>query len=369
MKCMKNLASAALWVVAGACTYLFFLNRSLIQLRDRRFKSFLIRGGGLLALAVSGLTGWLLGWARWKELPLAVLSITAIGEARRLIHRWRHRATPPMSESGRTARRPTLITTTDLVLRRYEVTASGWNGPRLRVAHLSDFHLNSHLPIAYYVRVMRQVAAEGPDLVLFTGDFITYSKYIPLIKSVLPLAAGRYGSFGIIGNHDYWAGAAQVREAAQAAGVTMLDGAPVRVTLENGHAVLLHGFEHPWPKGEGKQAPAPAKGSSSGPRDLSLILTHTPDNIYRLRKWGCDAIFAGHYHGGQMRLPLIGPLVVPSKYGRRYDRGHFQFGNTHLFVTAGVDSAEPPVRLWCPPDVLIVDFLPQAGGAWSPYAS
>ena len=92
--------------------------------------------------------------------------------------------------------------------------------------------------------------------------------------------------------------------------------------------------------------------------ELQLVLTHTPDNIYALRDHGFDAVFAGHYHGGQIRAPGLGPFVVPSKYGRRYDRGHFVFGRTHLFVTAGVGSAEPPLRIWCPPDVLVVDFLP-----------
>jgi predicted MPP superfamily phosphohydrolase len=85
------------------------------------------------------------------------------------------------------------------------------------------------------------------------------------------------------------------------------------------------------------------------------MLTHTPDNVYRLSRLGFAAIFAGHSHAGQIRLPVIGPLVVPSRYGRRFDHGRFIVNGTHLFVTAGIGSAEPPIRLWCHPDVLIVD--------------
>ena len=65
-----------------------------------------------------------------------------------------------------------------------------------------------------------------------------------------------------------------------------------------------------------------------------------------------DAVFAGHYHGGQIRVPGIGALVMPSKYGRQYDGSHFVFDRTHLFVTAGIGSAEPPLRIWCLPDIL-----------------
>ena len=97
------------------------------------------------------------------------------------------------------------------------------------------------------------------------------------------------------------------------------------------------------------------------PDQLALMLTHTPDNVYRLSRLGFAAIFAGHYHGGQIRIPGLGSLVVPSKYGRRFDHGHFVVNNTHLFVTAGVGSAEPPLRLWCQPDVFIVDVEGQHG--------
>ncbi len=144
------------------------------------------------------------------------------------------------------------------------------------------------------------------------------------------------------------------RATARSSGVFMLDGRPVRLPLADGHAVVLSGYEHPWGDGEW-QPPQPAAN------ELRLILTHTPDNIYALQDHGFDAVFAGHYHGGQMRAPGLGALVVPSKYGRRYDRGHFVFGRTHLFVTSGVGSAEPPLRIWCPPDVLVVDFLPGGG--------
>ena len=158
----------------------------------------------------------------------------------------------------------------------------------------------------------------------------------------------------MIGNHDHWADAAAVRATARSAGVRMLEGEPVRLPVADGHSVVISGFEYPW-AGEPWQAP------ERNGQELHLVLTHTPDNIYELRNHGFDAVFAGHYHGGQIRAPGLGPFVVPSKYGRRYDRGHFVFGRTHLFVTSGVGSAEPPLRIWCPPDVLVVDFLPGGG--------
>jgi predicted MPP superfamily phosphohydrolase len=351
MNAILRFTGMILTMVSASAGYLYVLNRLLIQMRGKRLKSFMIRAGGILTLASSGLLGWRIGRSRWILLPLAGLIVTLFGEARRLVIRSLHRGSEPVAEHGPAVELARPATTTDLIMRHYEVPVEGWSGPALRVAHVSDFHLNSHLPMSYFQEAMRRVAGVQPDLVVFTGDFVTYSKYIPLMAEVLPLATGRLGSYGVIGNHDHWANVAAVRATARSSGVQMLDGEPVRLPLENGHFVVLSGFEHPW--GDGLWQPPERNG-----HELQIVLTHTPDNIYTLQDHGFDAVFAGHYHGGQIRVPGFGPLVVPSKYGRRYDRGHFVFGRTHLFVTSGVGSADPPLRIWCPPDMLVVDFLP-----------
>jgi uncharacterized protein len=351
MNILMHLVGMFLTIVSASAAYLHVLNRLLIQMRGRRLKSFMIRSGGLLTLGLSGLVGWRLGRSRWLILPAAGFALTVAGETRRLGIRWLRRGSPPVAEDGPVIDLFRLQTTTDLILRRYEVAVPGWSGPSLRVAHLSDFHLNTHPPVTYFRDAMRRVEAAQPDIVILTGDFVTDSEYIPLMTQVLPLAKGRLGTFGVIGNHDTWEDVAAVRAAARSAGVRMLGDSSVRVPVQDGHAVVLTGYEHPWSEDEWQ--PPERNG-----HELHIVLTHTPDNIHLLEEHGFDAVFAGHYHGGQIRLPGLGSLVVPSKYGRRYDQGHFVFGRTHLFVSAGVGSAEPPVRIWCRPDVLLVDFVP-----------
>jgi predicted MPP superfamily phosphohydrolase len=70
-------------------------------------------------------------------------------------------------------------------------------------------------------------------------------------------------------------------------------------------------------------------------------------------------VFAGHTHGGQFRIPFLGPLLMPSRYGRRFDQGHFVVEGTHLYVSAGVGADAPNLRLWCPPDLVVVDLVGQ----------
>jgi predicted MPP superfamily phosphohydrolase len=352
---LSSFVSVLISIGAVTCVYLFFLNRVLIQLRGARHKSWLIRVGGLVSLGIGAALGYLAAGTPWLLLPIAVLLITALGELQRWLIRWRCRGAAPVEGEnvGVSWRKPN--TTTDFALARYAVNVLSWRGPALRIAHVSDLHLNSHLPLAYYERVMRRVGDAQPDLIFLTGDFVTDPQYVNLLPGILGLARGRLGTFGVLGNHDYWADSAAVAETVGATGVTLLRDAAVRVPVGEGRHILIAGCESPW------SSPPPPPIARPAPGELALLLTHTPDNVYRLSWLGYEAIFAGHYHGGQIRIPRLGSLVVPSKYGRRFDHGHFVVNNTHLFVTAGVGSAEPPLRLWCQPDVFIVDVVGQHG--------
>ena len=87
------------------------------------------------------------------------------------------------------------------------------------------------------------------------------------------------------------------------------------------------------------------------------MLSHTPDNIYRLSKSEVDVVFSGHYHGGQIRIPYLGAIVIPSIFGRRCDHGHFVIKETNLFVTGGVGTAFPSWRIYCQPDIFVIDII------------
>ncbi len=162
MERLARFFAMLLTMVSASAGYLFVLNRLLIQMRGKRLKSFMIRSGGLLTLAVSGALGWRIGRSRWLLLPAAGFLVASAGEVRRLAERRRRRGSPPVAEHGPALdlRRP--ATTTDLVVRRYEVPVAGWSGPALRVAHVSDFHLNSHLPMSYFQEAMQRVAETRP---------------------------------------------------------------------------------------------------------------------------------------------------------------------------------------------------------------
>lgn len=346
MKLIWFTSALALWVFAGLTVFLYLLNRRLIWVRDARFKLpvilavFIILTGGPL------LAGWRTGWSDWLVLPVGLLLLVGSGEVYRLLLRWIYRGSPAvLSEHVPVSlRRP--LTTTDLGLAFYEVPVPGWSG-ELRLVHVSDFHVNERLPAAYFEQVVARTQALQGDVIVLTGDFVSHESNIPSLPALLNPLHARLGVYAVLGNHDYWAGGPAVADAVESAGITLIgDGCcPLQM---NGSRVLVCGCEEPW--GAGGLEPPHTEGV------LRLALTHTPDNIYNLSKLGFHAVFAGHNHAGQLRLPGLGPIVVPSRYGRRFDHGHFVVHGTHLFVSAGVGAANPPIRLYCPPDIFVVTF-------------
>lgn len=83
---------------------------------------------------------------------------------------------------------------------------------------------------------------------------------------------------------------------------------------------------------------------------------HEPDYTERAEPYGPFLLLSGHTHGGQVRLPIVGPVATP-KLGQRFISGRFQFGDMTLFVSNGIGMYRPPVRFNCPPEVILFTLV------------
>lgn len=215
-----------------------------------------------------------------------------------------------------------------------------WDG--LSILQISDLHFCGTLEPAYYQWVLRRAMQDGvPDVVALTGDVIDGEPYLAWIEPVLCELRWNSAAFAILGNHDWWQDAEGVRARLAQLGLTVVGN---RWTTHDvrGEALVVIGHEGPWFR--------PAPDLSSAPAGFRLLLSHTPDNITWARRHGVQLMLSGHNHGGQVRLPLIGSLFVPSKYSRRYDMGTFFRAPTLLHVNRGLGGKEP-IRLRCRPQV------------------
>jgi predicted MPP superfamily phosphohydrolase len=221
-------------------------------------------------------------------------------------------------------------------------------GP-LRILHISDLHFARCYTRAYFEAVAESAASWDVDLVLFTGDLLDDEATLKWTGPVLERLRGRLGQFAILGNHDVAHRPGRVRRALRSAGFTMLDGRWASV-VDDGRTIALGGTSAPW---------GPTLDPAGRPEaDLTIVLSHSPDQFPRLAGWETiDLVLAGHNHGGQIRLPILGPVVMPSRYGRRYDRGFFRRGRTLMEVTQGIGGRHP-LRYGCPPEFVRLVLRP-----------
>lgn len=204
------------------------------------------------------------------------------------------------------------------------------------LAHLSDIHVGPRVSDAYVRRTFARVAALRPDLVAYTGDYVTWR------DDVLPRAAaiydgmprGRLGTFATLGNHDYGPGWAHPEIAAQVA--TMLEHRGARV-LRNEVAEVaglqVMGLDDTW----ANRFDVAGAIARLAPERPALALSHNPDTVDRPAWSGFTGwILAGHTHGGQVKPPFLPPPLLPVR-NRRYVAGEVALsGGRRLYVSRGV---------------------------------
>jgi predicted MPP superfamily phosphohydrolase len=349
---VAQLAYGLICGAAGLGLFLMLLNRLMILMPDSRIKGALAAAAFALLVGGGSLAGLCFATPPWMVIPGTLLALMFLGECRRILIRRGHAGSPPVGTMPHRVNLTAPVTTRDLVTHRYEVPLAKWRGERLRIVHLTDFHVHPAFSIEYYRDVMAAAAETEPDIAVLTGDFVTRAEAIPRLAQVLrPIA--RAGTYAVLGNHDYWSVPEEVRRVVTGNGLRLLTN-ETHIATAAGKPVAVTGCDFPWGTRE-RAIPRQA------PELLHVVLSHTPDNVYRLSACAADLVFSGHCHAGQIRVPVLGSLVVPSVYGRRFDHGHFVIHGTHLFVASGIGAASPPLRIYCQPDIFVVDVVPNDG--------
>ena len=257
----------------------------------------------------------------------------------------------------------------------------------LSIAHVSDWHFKGRIDKPYFEEVVRAVNELDCDLIALTGDYFDAPQFLDWIPDTFAKLRARHGVYFIFGNHDARHGFyVPGEERLSAAGLIYLGHEPKTLEIR-GQRVYLAGNERPWlplspkleavhsppaqtspanphppnpppkhkptakTKGSAGQRPAEASPAVHASRStLRILLSHSPDQFRWAREHRFDLMLAGHTHGGQVRLPLIGAIYCPSWHGVKYARGAFYKPPTLLHVTHGIGS-EMPLRYNCPPEI------------------
>jgi uncharacterized protein len=213
-----------------------------------------------------------------------------------------------------------------------------------RIAFLTDTHVASFMRRGLYREVVEQTMRFQPDLILLGGDFVTWERHIPLMAEVLLTGLeAPDGVYAVLGNHDYWANGDGVIAAMTARGVRFVINRNLQ--LRRGDAsIWLAGIDELY---RGEPDVDAAFALVQGP---CIALSHHPDVIDLLRGRRVDLLVCGHTHGGQIRVPFFGSIVVPSRHEARYASGFHREERVLMYVSRGI-GAIPPLRILCKPEV------------------
>lgn len=224
-------------------------------------------------------------------------------------------------------------------------------GKPIRVVHISDIHSDAKARLEE--KLPSAIAAQKPDLIVYTGDSINSPEGLPVFRKCLTAISQIAPTYVVRGNWDVWYWSKE--DLFTDTGAKELKNKAERVEV-NGIPLWLAGI---FVDAEGKVS----ETLQSLPKDeFSIFVYHYPDLIEEISRAEIDLYCAGHTHGGQVAMPFYGALVTFSKFGKKYEGGTYQVDKTRLNVNSGIGMEggnTPRVRFWARPEITVIDIMPE----------
>ena len=222
----------------------------------------------------------------------------------------------------------------------------------LTIAQFSDTHLGFQYDLADLEKAVEKINTLKPDVIVFSGDLIDNAQQYGDINSITPILQklqAPLGKFAVYGNHDYGGGAMKHYQQIMAeSGFTLLTNATKKITLADGSFVGIGGLDESY---FGKPEPALLEKELQK-YPYQILLLHEPDLIAEFNTLP-NLAMAGHSHGGQIKLPLIGSLIT-TRYAEKYVEGSYQLNkDTLLYVNIGLGTTRIPMRFANVPEITL----------------
>ena len=228
----------------------------------------------------------------------------------------------------------------------------------LRIAHISDVHAGIHMTREKMEGIVARTNALQPDLIVQTGDMIDISQsFIPdYVRAFRDLSAP-LGVVTVIGNHDRYTGEdAVIRGVRDAGQVVVHNGA--HIVERNGATLAVLGIDDPrnWRADDpqDQDLDLAVRRAPGGGEAFRILLAHRPGAFDGAAPRGIPLTLAGHIHGGQFYLPVIG--WSPGRLITKYVMGHFQQGASQLYVSRGIGVVGVPLRVFVPAEIVLLEL-------------
>lgn len=219
----------------------------------------------------------------------------------------------------------------------------------ITIVQITDLHCGKFMDPQFYKNTVDEVMKIDPDIIVLTGDYVEADvKYFDLCRDQLKRLDPPLGTYAVMGNHDYLAGQEELTRSLEELGIDVLFNENVEIKVD-GESLWILGVDDLWfgtPDIEQALIGIPEE-------DVKILLCHEPDYADIAKKYPVDIQLSGHSHGGQVRLPFRGALILP-KDAEKYDLGLYQLDDLQLYVNPGIGMLnDPAVRFGCPPEISV----------------
>jgi uncharacterized protein len=221
-----------------------------------------------------------------------------------------------------------------------------------RIVQLSDLHCGPFTPPARIRRWVARANALSPDLIAVTGDLITSgSDYVDRVAEELGALRAPDGVLGCMGNHDYFTEGDTLARSLERQGMNVLRNRGVTIARGAGR-LYVAGVDDTWTRRHDVAAALRARP----PGVPAILLAHDPDLFVEAAAHGVDLTLSGHTHGGQIALPGATQRWNLARFMTRFSAGLFHEGRCTLYVSRGLGTTGPPVRLGARPEIAVLEL-------------
>jgi uncharacterized protein len=227
----------------------------------------------------------------------------------------------------------------------------------VRLGVLSDLHAGvPHAGLDAIARAVERLNEERPDVMLLLGDFLDAhpvwgGRLAPeLVATELRKLEAPLGTFAVLGNHDWKVAGDRMWTALASERITVLENRSVDLHTGRGRFYVAGLADL-----RRRRADLPGTLAEVPAGEPVVLLAHDPD-VFPFVPERVALTLSGHTHGGQLAIPVLRRVAIPSRYGERYARGHVVEHGRHLYVTSGLGTSGLPVRLLAPPEVVVLEL-------------
>lgn len=247
-----------------------------------------------------------------------------------------------------------------------DLTVSNWE-PKLdgfKIVAIADIHAGSnYVPVERLRYIVERANEQNADLIVLLGDYVSEAKRrrtdeergadqsdlkipVDVIADNLRGFKAKYGTYAVIGNHDWWHNEKKIDAELERVGINVLDNEIANIQVGD-QTVRLWGIEDLW-----KNQRVPAEPFEQLPEKKNVIaITHNPDSLLHAPA-GFSIMLGGHSHGGQINFPIFGPFSPFND--QRFMRGLAEVDGKKVYVTSGIGTSVLPLRWRVPPEIAVI---------------